>query len=108
MSLRKIGLGIEAIKVQRKDVLFLSLVGKINQLRKGKVNQSTLNKSGIANLIKETTNVNVTVKLTDQDWDAYVNVPTLDKNHPLVRDVNRNPFGDEDALSILLRPTWLN
>ncbi len=100
MKLRTGGLGLEAIKVQRKDVLFLGLVGKINELRKGSVNASTLTKSGIADLIEKATQLNVNLKLTPINWCAFVGVPQLDKNHPLLGKF-KNDFSDEDALKLL-------
>lgn len=100
MRTRTMGLGLEAIKVQRKDVLFLGLVGKINELRKKKVNQSTLSKSGIADLIEKSTHIDVSLTLTEIDWAAFVGVPQLDKNHPLLGKY-RHEYSDEDALKLL-------
>ena len=103
MRLRNVGLGLEAIKVQRNDVLFLSLVGKIEAFRKGKINQTTLNKSGINKVIQDATHIDATVKLTEMDWSAFVGIPKLDKNHPLTKGLNLGQFGDEDALSLLFK-----
>lgn len=103
MKLSKVGLGLEAIKVQRKEVLFLSLVGKINVLRKSKVSLSTLGKSGIAALINKATHIDASIELSQLDWDVHVGVPKLDKNHPLLGKFKSPNFGDEDALSIMYK-----
>ena len=103
INLRTAGLGIEAIKVQRNDVLFLSLVGLINTFRKGKINRSTLAKSGIADLIEKKTHINVSLNITEIDWDAHVYVPKLDKNHPLLGKMKNVNYGDEDALSLIAK-----
>lgn len=103
MRLNTVGLGLEAIKVQRKEVLFLGLAGKINELRKGDINQSTLSKSGIADLIQKVTHVNVSILLTPIEWAAHVGVPKLDKNHPLMGKFKTPNYGDEDALSVIYK-----
>lgn len=103
MRLRNVGLGLEAIKVQRNNVVFLSLAGKIEAFRKGKINQGTLNKSGINKVIQDATHIDATVKLTEMDWSAFVGVPKLDKNHPLTKGLDMGTYGDEDALSLLFK-----
>lgn len=101
MNLRTAGIGIEAIKVQRSDVLFLSLTGLIDTFRKGKINNATLAKSGIADLIEKKTRINVTLSLTEIDWSAFASVPKLDKNHPLLGKMKNVNYGDEDALAVI-------
>jgi hypothetical protein len=103
MKLSNVGLGMEAIKVQRKEVLFKGLTGKINELRKSKVTLSTLSKSGIADLIQKTTHIDASIQLTSIDWNAHVGVPKLNKNHPLMGKFKSPNFGDEDALSIMYK-----
>ena len=103
MSLRTHKLGLEAIAVQKGDVLLLGLAGKIGALQGKKVNQSKVTKSGIGDLIQKTTNLNVTIKVVPQDYAAYVAIPKLDKNHPLLNDNHRYETGDDDAVHLMAR-----
>lgn len=99
----KIRVGNEAVAVQQMDKLFVEITAAVAKLRGKEVTNEDLRKSGIQEAIQKRTHIKTTLSVTDVPWTAFVTVPKLDRNHPLLNQARRNEFSDTDMMKVLSR-----
>lgn len=92
----------EAINYQGTAALFEPLVDKLKQL---KATQNYTNEEaariGIASLIYDKTGVSVSTQIVDLQYpQAAIQIPNLDRNHPLIADIIRWSAGDKSVATL--------
>lgn len=96
-----LSVGNEAVAVQQMNKLFVEITAAVSKLRGKKVTNEDLRKSGIQEAIQKRTRIKATLLSTDVPWTAFVVVPKLDRNHPLLNQARRNEFSDTDMMKAL-------
>jgi hypothetical protein len=92
---------MEAIDFQLDSALGSDLSAIITDIRTWrKLNDKVLNTSPLSDVIRKHTGLNVTVK-TANGYGAYVFVPDIDKNNPVVNRWRRNYLSNEDSDAML-------
>lgn len=94
---RKLNLGLEAIQVQ-SDLLFKELTLAFQRIREEKAYKGKALKAiDIPAIIFNRTGVKVSFEVEDSsDLNAYVHIPTVDKNNPLVYNYFKPYLGSDD------------
>ena len=95
-------LSMEAIQFQRSQAFYKELTMAFAELKKKKA--ADLRKDGeasghISKLIKKYTNLKVAFDITD--YGPAVEVPHLNKNHPLVHDTKRAWISSADGMRFI-------
>lgn len=97
LSPRKLNLGFEAIQVQ-SDLLFKELSMAFQRIRDEKAYKGkALKDIDIPGIVFKRTGIKLTFTVEDSsDMNAYVHIPTVDKNNPLVYNFFKPYLGSDD------------
>jgi hypothetical protein len=99
---RRLNLSLESIKFQHNPAFFKELTLAFSELKKKKANnlREDAEASGhISKIIKNHTRLKVAFDISD--FGPMVEVPHLNKNHPLVHDVHRDWISSADGLRLI-------
>lgn len=105
MSYRAVQISLEAVDSQGKSMLFKELVIQFRQI----ISKNTTDKrklgtelGNLSKIIKRNTGLSITVDIDpSSDPSAYIFPPHVDKNNPVLTDLHRNIYTNNDGYDLI-------